>query len=324
MSDKTQQYFQRLARENTCRGVLYEPRIYYATVDFSIGDRYQFPEPGIFANGEQFPVRITDIVSIMATDTDNNPNSPSVTPAQGDERLINRYGLRVRSNDVFYQASDYIPLPLWHNVNVTAPEIITSGNASWSFDHPVPFGARDSLQIHVALRNSPTAGHRKVGVSFQGVGRASGRPYHFGSTKNLTDESRAQLDVDDFRNEGAEIIDIYEMTVHCGAQSNASDPAGDIRELKLNIIQHGNGTNIAWGQGPIVTNSGGQDSKEQALCPAGLFGRTISRGVVHHLPGNGWIWQPGQGVDIELESFDTSRNAIESVDIAMLGYIIVT
>ena len=54
------------------------------------------------------------------------------------------------------------------------------------------------------------------------------------------------------------------------------------------------------------------------------WGPTLGRGVIHRLPGDGWLWDPGQGVTVEVINSDTARQIEEGIDISMLGHVVVT
>jgi hypothetical protein len=179
--------------------------------------------------------------------------------------------------------------------------------------------------VDVQLEAVPSSA-RRVGVTFSGTGRLSQRPYRLGDELSIADAVRTQLDPTALKQDGGEPIDIHEMSVWCGAPINNNDLAGDIQQLRIGCRQTGNGTNQQWEVGPVAVAPGANP-----LCPAGLWGATTGRAIVHEFPvasdgERGWLWQPGQGVTVELRDFDTVRLATvtETVWVAMAGYAILT
>jgi hypothetical protein len=57
--------------------------------------------------------------------------------------------------------------------------------------------------------------------------------------------------------------------------------------------------------------------------PAQLFGISQGRSIIHCLPADGWVWQPNEGVTIEVEQLFTPSRAGETVVIGMAGYLLV-
>ena len=307
--ESQEKYLQKLAKRNVCDGILREPRLFFDQLVFPVGTAEVRNNPETFRNGEQFPVVITHVLMTMR----RNEGGGGV-PAQGDERLISRYGVRIRNADSFYMSSRYVQIPLWHNVNASASPVVTQGSATWNFPFVVPLGQRDSFVVDAQLFAVPST-PRPVSVAFNGVGRASRRPYQLSSTANLANAVQAQLDPADFRNDGAEVIDITQMVAFVGAESEANDPVGNIREARFGIRQTGNGTNRNWQSGP---NAG------SLLAPGPLWGPDVGRSVIHRLPGDGWVFDPGQGVTVDMISSDLTRAYEEAIDISMLGYVVVT
>mgnify|MGYP001601863217 CR=1 FL=1 len=56
----------------------------------------------------------------------------------------------------------------------------------------------------------------------------------------------------------------------------------------------------------------------------GVASPSMGRAVVHKLPKGGWLWNPDEGVQPEIFSFDTNRSVVEAVWLGMLGYLILT
>lgn len=310
----------KIAARNVCDGVLYEPRLYCALFDFSDAESVTsiLAQPDIFRNGEQSPVRITHLVAAVRYEPPEE-QQPSFPP--GDERAIQQYGMRVRAHDTFYMNPSYVPLPLWHNQVSAASDVVTRGQSSWRFAKPVIMGKRDTIEVKFALESPIPAdsGTRRVSVAFSGVGLYSRRPKQLYSYVDVTTAngiSTVSLPSDQFRNTGAEPLEIYEMSAAVAGLSLASDPVGEIRLGKLSVRLTGNGTNQRW----TIT----QDTSVDDLVPASLWSLTSGRAVVHKLPGEGddagWLWQPGVGLNIELSNL-TAR--ADQIYVAAIGYAII-
>lgn len=305
----------KLGKYNVCEGREYEPRLFYELFTFPLGRQVVFSEDGVFKNGNEWPIRITHILAAMRPAV--SIPSPAVAPNQGDERLIQRYGLRIKGHDTFYMSDLFTPFPLWHNVESGVSDSVLRGTSVWKFDQPWPLASRDTIQVDVQLQNAPTANtNRRVGITFHGYGDKSKRPYQFPSYTTLTDVTSTQLPVDNLRNAGGEVVWITEMEVFCSAENTASNPAGDISQLLLSIRHLGSGTQRPWNIGPTVV--------VLPRAPALLYGPSMGRAIVHRLPKGGWLWQPDEGVQPEIFSFDTTRSVVEGVWLGMLGYMILT
>lgn len=319
--ENPERYLQRLANSNVCDGIQYEPRMWWNQYDFTAGgSTFVQDTDEIFYNGDQYPVRITHIVAAMAV---GETLSPDPTPVQGDPRLIQRFGLRIQTHDAFYMSPGYIPLPLWHNVQTVGASAVAPGISSITFPRPFPLGQRQTWSIDVSLEQTPASG-RDVGVTFVGLGRTSKRPYRFGTVARLTDTNVLTLNSMDLRSQGQEVVDITGMSLFCGAPIENNDAAGDIRQLRIATRSTGNGTEQLWEQGPITS--------PVSRAPAVLWGTDVSRAVVHELPVTGpdgirgWLFQPGQGMTVNLQNFDATRQETvsESVWLGMVGYVIIT
>ena len=57
--------------------------------------------------------------------------------------------------------------------------------------------------------------------------------------------------------------------------------------------------------------------------PIEMIGNTLGRAIVHQLPGSGWIWEPGEGCEIDLARLGTLPYGVP-VNVSMLGHISVT
>jgi hypothetical protein len=300
-------YLVRLAARNICEGVIEEPRVYYDSIRLNQGGLATQGSPDVFINGEQFPVRLLCMALAVR---------PDFAQALGlDERDIQRMGFRVTFHDQFYQSRDFVAAPLWSNKVVAGPAPTTTGISQWTFPRPVILSARDSLRVEVALESVP-ATPRRVTISFTGTGLISKRPYFFSEARLLTDTTKQVLDPRGFRNDGAEPVALTDVTFHCGAEEAGNDSAGDIRQLRVQIRQVGNGTGADWFIGPTVP-------LPLTQCPALLLGPTEGRAIIHHFPGDGLMWEPGEGVTVEGLALDPSVEN-EILGVSMLGYLALT
>ena len=58
---------------------------------------------------------------------------------------------------------------------------------------------------------------------------------------------------------------------------------------------------------------------------ASLLGVRSGRAVVHQFPGDGLIWEPGEGIDLRIQGFpDLEEIPNVDVNIALTGYITIT
>lgn len=288
-----------LAAKNLKDGVIEEPRGYWDEITLNAPNVISECAPNVFENGEQFPVRLTHLTAAM-------PES-SV-----DERLIQRVGLRLTFHDQYYMGRDHAPVPLWLNENVAAGDLITDGASSQVFDRPVILSARDSLNVRVQLIDAPDAA-RRVSVSFTGTGMLSKRPYFFSDEVDLTNVQPTALDTSRFRNDGVEPIALTDWAVHCGAELGDATGNGDIRQVRVNVRQIGNGTQAQWFQGRTVPTP-------RERLPAVLMGTRTGRAVVHRFPGQGLLWEPGEGITVDALALTADvESAI--VAVALHGYI---
>lgn len=320
------EYLIRTAQRNYCEGIVEEPRGFYDVIAVPPGDPGTIApgNPDVFRNGEQFPIRLTHMVAAMrAIDT--------VDAAYGDPRQIQRVGLRMTFHDQAYMGDSipFAPLPLWANKVCTSVDVLTLGTASWRFDRPFILSARDSMRVQVALEAAPAANNtRTITVSFSGIGILSRRPYFLSASAARSVAATTTLPTDDFRNDGTEPIVITDMTVHVSAESRNADPTGNITVARVQINQIGNGSRAEWFTGPLDVNGTGNPLPE---CPAMLLGiDTQAVGVVHRFPGDGLIWEPGEGIDIDLQGVNGGpaqggQGADDAfVAIGLFGYIAIS
>jgi len=271
----------------------------------------------IFRNGFKYPLQIRYIVAAMLETDDEQ-----ATPVLGDERMVQRYGMRIFDHGSYYMSGEYIPLPLWDN-RVTAPaDIISRSTAVWHFDRPFEFASRDTMEIRVSLQLT-TATTRRVSATLEGHGKISKVPYIFTGfvvIANGDGTSEVVIPPGSFRNEGLEPIVMETLTLTCGPDDASTDPTGDIRDLNVAVRQVGYGTNQDWVTGPSVPILFDK-------APAVLWGVTTGRCVVHELPANGWIWEPNEGVTVQVQQQVTNPptpvRAGETVLIGMLGELLV-
>lgn len=305
--DRYIDYMVKLAAKNVAKGVIEEPRAYFDSFTLlpdgvvSNGDR------NTFINGEQFPVRLTHATFFVR---------PDFLQRSGfDLRQMQRMGCRFTFHDQYYQSREFKPLPLWATKVVTGPQALTPAFSAYTFDRPVILSARDSLRVQVALESQPTS-PRRVSVSFTGVGLLSKRPYFLASEVDLADQAPTTLDTVDFRNDGTEPIALTDMVAHCGAEAFDPVGAGDIRQLRIQIRQIGNGTGADFYIGPTSPNPLSQ-------MPAALLGTTQGIAIVHQFPGDGLIWEPGEGVVVQGIALDQSAELL-NLAVALTGYISLT
>jgi hypothetical protein len=299
-------YLVKLAAENLRAGRIEEPRVYFDSLTLQSDDVETASSPGVFINGEQFPVVITHLTAAL--------RPFDATPNLYEERQIQRCGLRLTFHDSYYQAREFVPVPLWINKVVGAGDLVSQGVSSWVFDRPCVLSARDSFRVRVALESVPQS-PRLVTVSFTGTGMLSRRPYFLSSQTFLSDTTPRQLVTDGFRNDGAEPIAITDMSVHCGPEELDQVGAGDITQLRLQVRQVGNGTQADWFSGPTVP----------ALlteCPATLAGVDTGRAAVHRFPGQGLLWEPGEGINLDAVALAPSTVGLQ-LGVALCGYLVV-
>lgn len=305
----------RLSSKYGIKPSIQEPRLFFDRVTFDgVNARGLVSPDGIFSNGFKYPVQIQYIMAAMLETADDQS-----TPVIGDERMVQRYGLRVLDHGSFFMNGDFIPLPLWHNQTTAGPDVVSQSSATWRFDRPFRLATRDSVEVKVNLEFA-TATTRTVSATFEGYGEISKVPYIFTGDVSIAAADGTNvvtIPPDFFKNEGLEPVVITTMTLTCGPDDADTDPTGDIRDLNVSFRQVGYGTNQDWVAGPVTP-------VVFPRIPAVLCGLSQGRCVVHKLPAEGWIWEPGEGVTIQVEQLFTPGRAGEIVLIGMAGYILVT
>ena len=304
-----------LAKKNLQGGIIEEPRLFYdfATLPSLSPFTIQFTN-NVFRNREQFPVRITHMIAAIAPTFGGSPAGTFT-----DERLIQHVALRMRWHDTAYMSSFFTPLPLWANKVLAGAEAIQQGSTGWVFDRPLILSARDSLRVQVQLAADADA-NRNAMMGFSGVGLLSGRPYFFGSSPlTLDDEQATQIPSRGYINDGAEPVAVTDMVTQLTGVLTDANPSGDARRAGWGLRQIGNGTQSDKLIGPAASPPAAFGS---TLCPGSLLGISTGRSIVHRFPGDGIIWEPGEGIQAEIApvtGVDDVQGA--TVYLAFAGYI---
>lgn len=300
----------KLASENIDKGVIEEPRYWWDSITLLSDSRVSKGDPNAFINGEEFPVRITQVAFAL------RPNAAFTSGIE--ERLLQRCAVRMIWHDQYYMARLPAPVPLWGNKVTASPYALGRGFASTQFDRPVILSARDSLRFRVAIEGTMPQGaqYLLVQAGVHGVGLQSKRPYFLHSYQTVSATQVSNLPTADFRNDGAEPIALSEMSISC-AFDNDGDGGGDIRRVRVNISQLGNGTGREWMSTPLI---GSPSPAPLGQMPASLLGLTEGRCVVHQLPGDGIIFEPGEGITLEGFSLDTSADGLDLM-VGLSGWV---
>jgi hypothetical protein len=308
----------KLATGQLEQGIIHEPRAFFDVIEVKPDGTPTPGHPEVFKNGEQFPIRLTHMTAAVAL-FGQDQEEPEVV----DERFIGDIGLRMVFHNQMYMNPQFLPVPIWSNKAVAASDVITDSTASWRFDVPFVMSARDTLLVDVLSALATDEDQQLPTVTLTGIGLLSGRPYLISGQQTLVSPQRTRLGTTFFRNDGSEPMIISNITVTVSQPANELDPIGDIRSLSLNIRQTGNGTNAFWCQGPDSLPAG-------ELMPATLWGVTTGRAVVHKFPGDGLIWEPGEGIDVVARALPLVPGGVPPedfdaiLDIALTGYITIT
>lgn len=309
-SERMKDWIVKTSKNVLIDGVLYEPRVY--TDSFTISSANQnivAGTPNIFVNGEQFPVILKWVTAFAIAGESRSGAAP-------DPRLIQRVGMRVKYHDQYYMSRTFAPIPLWHNTQTAAPAYEAPSTSAWDFDMPVVLSSRDSLAVTVssAVAGSLAAPSVRVEVGFHGLGLLSQRPYFLQGTIDLTSNVQTTLSTTFFRNDGSEPIVLMGAVVSQTLTSGDVGTTLPLATLDLQIRQVGNGTNANWVQAPITQNG---------RVPGTLLGTKAGYAVVHELPGEGWNWRPGEGVEIDMQNLGLPSQTVATIGVAVLGYIAV-
>jgi hypothetical protein len=317
--ERMKDWLVKAAKQIQLDGVLYEPRVYFdvftVSSDLNSSQIVAGSPNNIFVNGEQFPVSLQWMTATLL---------PTVAGGLPDPRLLQRVGLRVRYHDQYYMARTHAPIALWENTPNAAPDFVSPSTASWDFEQPFVLSARDSLQITVQslLPLGGEAGlEATVSVSLHGIGLLSERPYFFSGKTVLDDNTSTNLPTTFFRNDGSEPVVIGGMVlnVFLSAPDVASAATFPASGITVQCRQIGNGTNADWMQGPSPVFS--------SQVPAVLLGAKTGFNMLHRIPGNGWQWRPGEGIEIDVNNLGLPGDGQEPITyrvaVACLGYIAV-
>lgn len=283
------EYVLRTAQGGLIRqGVINEPRMLFDELTLPSGANGSAEivngNPGVFVNGEQFPLRITHM-----TATVRHP-APEV--------LLQTIGIRLNYHDQWYMNPRFLPVPVFGNKSTAAPEPASSATAHWDFvanGQPFVMSARDTLVVRVQLQVVPASTGAKLtaNVTFEGIGTMSRRPYILNGQIDLDDLAAIDIPTANFRNDGVEPIAITDMTVNLSGP-DLSSPQGFVSNLRFNVTQVGNGTGVRWFSGPVAPVN-------IQLAQATLAGVTTGRALVHQFPGDGFIWEPGEGLTLQAQ-----------------------
>lgn len=293
-------------------GIINEPRVFFDLVDMPADQEIETAgNPEALVNGEDFPIRITHMTACVRFLNSEDP------PVVDDQFNIQTIGMRLQFHDQFYMNPAFLAVPVWGNKVVASSDTVSFGTSSWDFvsnGQPFVLSARDTLQVRVQLNNTndPQA-PIPVTVTFTGFGMLSKRPYLMSSTVQLAALGVVIMPVTDFRNDGSEPIVITDMTVNVASELGATDPTGRIGRVSLNVNQVGNGTNALWFKGPVgIPNM-----------QATLLGVTSGRAVCHRFPGDGLIWEPGEGIQVAARPTSINGGFDSNLLVGFAGYIMI-
>ena len=319
-------YLIKLAETNIANGVIEEPRLFTERLQTTQSGGPVNADPAVFMNGEKFPVRIMYMaMNVVGVEGGQQPVTPGGFLGENYAQAV---GMRLRFHDQFYMRPEFSPLGNWGtqiNASSDANNLFTSSHKTW---RPVVLSARDSLEVRARAAPGVFSG---LGVPFEptqdspwrvtatatGVGIFSKRPYFLSSTLLLEDLTIQQFDGLDFKNDGAEPILITDVTYSAvlerlpGVNTQAISVAPLV---EVGCRQIGNGTNASW-----VVNGPGQPN----MAPIPNWGTYSGRALIHRFPGQGLIWEPGEGIDISVTNIGYALTNDCTIDttISLVGYI---
>jgi hypothetical protein len=331
-----QQYMIKLAESNVLDGVTNEPRAFFDTITTTLPFVEVNGHAECFRNGEDFPIRITHCLLALKrlrVDINQSPIDPEIL-LPVDPRVIQRAGVRLKFHDQYYMnkyASNpilgapggplprqvFVAAPAWSMNPSAAADIISHGNSAWQFQRPFILSVRDTLRVDLQLDQTPDPTEQAflATVSFTGKGVMTNEPRFFSGQLLMFNGLRFTLDTEGFKNDGSEPVMITNMSVNISGALSDPDPTGDISRLSIGVRQIGNGTNASWFSGPVNTPDIVPD-----MIPAVLLGQQSGRAIVHRFPGNGLIWEPGEGITAEAQNLFSNDTGF-GVHIGLLGYI---
>ncbi len=318
-----------MADRNVCDGVREEPRVWYDQVplDFSVVN-----EDGIFnldsdsfINGERFPVRMTHIVLSLGEQYDAESDELIVDPTLPIQ-LLEGVDLRICELDSYYMSESYVAVPAWMNKVSSSPTAMGDQGVSYTFDRPVILSSRDSMQVQISALFDTTSVGDFVGqatVSFTGIGVQSKRPVFMSSTVTVTDSKAISFNPSDLQNNGMEPVALVGMAFQqrTSVGTDSYRFTGSVRAWSIQCRQNGNGTNANWFSTPKFPTA-------LARINASNLGVTSGPGIVHELPGDGWLFEPNMGVRIQARVRALAPSEVTHTEIPLLvslaGYIVVT
>jgi hypothetical protein len=324
-----------------------EPRVYYDVI--RPGDpEADPPEPtltkqedaDVFRNQEQFPVRITHFSAQMQWE---QIIAEDATTLGTDESKIQAMGIAWRHHDENYPNLARTPISGMVNAHTAADFNTTRTTATWTLPRPYILGLRDSLHIEVGLAASPIpffgdVDTFRVAVALHGVGVLTGRPYFFSADRVIPLDpdgslsAKAVFAAEALRNNSTEPIAITDITFTQPGLNNIeiedapTYTLGNINFTDVQIRGVGGGTQAEWLRGPSLPTY-------RPRCPTGLLGFTTGRCVTHKLPGDGFVIEPGDGLDCLIRPLtnglhvqtndDPEEYMMPSVSVALMGYLTV-
>ncbi len=316
MQDNNAAYIAELAKGRIETGVVYEPRQYFDVLRVNGADQLEVPShPGVFENGEQFPVKLTHMIANVGLAISDQVPEGALAP----EEFLQILGLRMMWNGQFYMNQQYLPVPLWTTELTSSPDYIGRPTSCWKHE-PFVLASRDTMVVSLqALVPAEDGESLPVTVTFSGVGMLSNRPYFFSGTRELSGVAPAVMNTEDFRNNGSEPVLIPDTSLNVGPESGQDDnPTGDVRRVGINIRQVNNGTGASWFSGPTVP-------VPMTHMPGTLLGVTSGRAAVHRFPYPITL-EPGDGFQLFSKNIatDASFQAVDlDLQISLGGYILV-
>src|SRR5574342_548594 len=121
-------YVLRLSERGVLReGVVNEPRVFFDEIAINPDGQETAGSPGVFVNGEQFPIRLTHMLACV--------RYLNAAAQQGVDSPLNiqRCGLRMIFHDQFYMNSVHLPVPVWGNKIVAGSDASGSAVSTWDF-----------------------------------------------------------------------------------------------------------------------------------------------------------------------------------------------
>jgi len=324
-------YLIKLAETNIAKGVIEEPRLYTERLQTTNESGPVNADPAVFVNGEKFPVRLLYMtMNVVGKRADGDAFPGGFLGEQFSQAV----GLRLRFHDQFYMRPEFVPLGNWGtqiNTSSAANNLFTSSHKMW---RPVVLSARDTLEVRARAAPGVFTGSLEPGSGQQGepapwrvtatatgVGIFSKRPYFVSSTLRLVDGTVRQFDGLDFKNDGAEPILITDLSYSAILDRLEIPPGSDFTPaqsvaplVEVGVRQIGNGTNASW-----VINGPGSPN----MAPTPNWGTYSGRALVHRFPGQGLIWEPGEGIDLTVQQLGYAAENPVSIDttISLVGYI---